>query len=147
MADEQRCEFLGRPFALAEKVSALALMRFAKVASGGADTDEMTGLAAMYDLLQQVVNPADWAAFEEHADGVRAQPEDLLAFIQEVFEILSDRPTGPPSVSTDGRQNTSEPSAAGSSSPVITRLEAAGRPDLAAMVRQADQARASRVSA
>lgn len=143
MADTERFDFLGRSFGVAERVSTLALMRFAKAASGGVESDDMAGLAAMYDLLQQLVEPSEWAVFEAHADAQRAQPDDVLAVIQEVLPLIAGRPTGPPSDSSDGRQTKSVHSVGGSSSPVIAHLQAKGRPDLALMVEQADRARAS----
>lgn len=140
-------EFLGESFDVAERVSTLALMRFAKVASAGVDVDDMAGLAAMYDLLQQAVAPSDWSRFEAHADAQRVQSDDLLAVIQEVLPIIAGRPTGQPSASSAGRQSRSEPSADDSSSQVIARLEGKGRPDLALMVDEAHRAQGSRVSA
>lgn len=136
--------FLGQEFTLAEKVSNLALMRFAKVASRGVDADDMEGLAALYDVLHQCIDPAEWRAFEAHADDVRAQGDDLLELLQEVLPRIADRPTGRPSDSSGGPVSSSESSAGDSSLRVIARLERQGRPDLALMV---DQARASRASA
>jgi hypothetical protein len=147
VSEPETFEFLGESFAVAERVSTLALMRFAKIASAGVDVDDMAGLAAMYDLLQQAVDPSDWARFESHADAQRVQSDDLLAVIQEVLPIIAARPTGRPSDSSDGRPRTSEPSADDSSSQVIARLEQRGRPDLALMVDEAQRARASRASA
>lgn len=137
-------EFLGREFALADRVSNLAVMRFAKVASQGVDSDDMAGLAAMYDLLEQCIDPGQWHAFEAHADKERAQSDDLLELLQEVLPRIANRPTGRPSDSSDGPVSSNESSAGDSSSRVIARLERQGRPDLALMV---DQARASRASA
>ena len=140
----QTVTFLGETFAIAEQVSHLALMRFAKVASSGVDADDMEGLAALYDVLGQCIDPKDWRAFQKHADDMRAQSDDLLGVMQEVLPRIAARPTGRPSDSSGGPSVPSEPSVGDSSSRVITRLEARGRPDLALMV---DQAQASRASA
>jgi hypothetical protein len=140
----QSVEFLGERFQIAEQVSTLALMRFAKVASAGVDANDMDGLAAMYDLLEQCIDPTQWHAFQAHADRKRAQADDLLELVREVMPRIAARPTGRPSDSSDGPSAPSEPSVGDSSSRVIARLERQGRPDLALMV---DQARASRASA
>lgn len=136
--------FLGEQFTIADRVSSLAVMRFAKVASSDVDGDDMEGLAAMYDLLEQCIDPAQWRAFQAHADKQRAQSDDLLQLIQEVLPRIAARPTGQPSDSSDGLESSSGSSVDDSSSRVIARLERQGRPDLALMV---DQARASRASA
>jgi hypothetical protein len=136
--------FLGGQFKVAERVSTLAVMRFAKIASAGVDADDMEGLAAMYDLLEQCIDPADWRAFQAHADKERAQGDDLLGLIREVMARITARPTGQPSDSSDGLESSSENSVGDSYLRVIARLEGQGRPDLALMV---DRAQDSRVSA
>lgn len=141
---EETVAFLGEEFRLADQVSTLALMRFAKVASTGVSADDMEGLAALYDVLEQCIDPEQWSAFQKHADRKRAQSDELLAVVQEALPRIAARPTGRPSDSSDGPQTVSEPSADGSSLRVIHRLEERGRPDLALMV---DQAQHSRVSA
>lgn len=129
-------DFLGEQFKVADKVGALPLMRFAKVARAGVDASELEGLAAMYDLLGQVIHPDDWSRFEDHADRVHADGDQLLGLVQEVFALMAARPTGRSSDSSDGPQ-TIEPSSTGdSSSPVISRLNDQGRPDLALLVRR-----------
>lgn len=147
MSDElqvtQSVEFLGERFRIADKVSSLALMRFAKVASTGVDADDMEGLAALYDVLEQCIDPGQWSAFQKHADRQRAQSDDLLELVKEVLPRIAARPTGRPSDSSDGPPMPNGLFADDSSSRVITRLEARGRPDLALMVHQAQASRAS----
>lgn len=135
-------EFCGVQFRIAEKVAALPLMRFAKVAKAGVDASELEGLAAMYDLLEQVIHPDDWAKFEKHADQQRADGEQLLEVVQAVFVLLADRPTGRSSDSSDGPRIIEPSSTADSSSPgsnVISRLNGQGRPDLALLVRKREE--------
>lgn len=147
MSDElqvtQSVEFLGERFRIADQVSSLALMRFAKVASSGVDADDMEGLAALYDVLEQCIDPGQWAAFQKHADRKRAQSDDLLELVKEVLPRIAARPTGRPSDSSDGPPTQNAHSAGDSSSRVITRLEGRGRPDLALMVQQAQDSRVS----
>ena len=136
-------ELAGERFAMAENIGAMPLMRFAKVAKGGADSDTLDGLVAMYDLLEQCIDPADWSRFQAHADKVRADGDQLMEVVGKVFEVLAERPTSRPAVSSGGSKSTKRKSAPGSSSKVIRRLEKSGRPDLALMVTMADEARSA----
>ena len=135
-------EFLGVDFRIADKVAALPIMRFAKVAKAGVDASELDGMAALYDLLEQVIHPDDWQKFERHADQQRADGEQLLGVVQGVFELLAARPTGRSSDSSDGPRTIEPSSTADSSSPdtgttrVIGRFNDQGRPDLALLVRK-----------
>lgn len=130
-------EFGGDTFDTAERIGLMPMMRFAKVANEGIDSNTLQGLAAMYDLLEQCIAPHDWSRFQKVADRTHADGEELMAVVGKVFEVLSARPTSRPSVSSDGPSTTSTPSTAGSSSPVVARLEREGRPDLALLVSQA----------
>ena len=132
----------GKPFRVAEKVGGLALMRFAKTAQAGVDSNELAGLAAMYDLLRQVIHPGDWQAFEAHADEQRVGADELLQAVFDAMEAISGRPTSRPSVSSDGPSTTSG-SSSGVSSSVVIDLERQGRPDLALIASQADASRRS----
>lgn len=127
-------EFHGEMFPLAERVSSLAIMRFARAVANGADTETMQGMAALYDVLQQMLDAEEWARFERHADAVRADTDDLLDFAGDALVALSARPTSRPSDSSAGPTTTEPSSTGGSSSRVIARFEADGRPDLALLV-------------
>jgi hypothetical protein len=48
-------EFLGKDFAIATKIGLMPLMRFAHAAKSGLDSDDMEGMAAMYDMLRQAI--------------------------------------------------------------------------------------------
>lgn len=117
-----------------------ALQRFAALAAGGADTDTMQGLAATDRFISQCLHPDDLQAFDAACDRVRANGDEFLAVIQDIFRTLMGRPTGQSSDSSDGLPTTNENSAGGSSSRVIARLEGQGRPDLALLVSQAPSA-------
>jgi hypothetical protein len=136
-------EFEGERFGMAEAIGAMPLMRFAKVAKSGADSNNMDGLVAMYDLLEQCIAPSEWVRFQAHADKTRADGEKLMGVVGKVFEALSERPTGRPSDSSGGPKSTKRNSAGGSSSKVIKRYEKKGRPDLALMITLADEARSA----
>ncbi len=134
-------EFGGERFATADKIGLMPLMRFAKVAKAGADAQDMDGLAALYDLLQQCIDPADWARFEAAADRAHAEGDELMAVIGKVFESLSERPTRQPSDSSAGQQTTPQRSGGGSYLQVVKRLEEQGRPELAHVVVMANEDR------
>lgn len=129
-------DFLGEQFRVAERVGALPIMRFAKAAKSGTDSNDMEGLVALYDLLAQVIHPDDWARFEAHADREHADGDQLLVVVQQALAAVAGRPTGRSSDSSDGPQTIEPSSTDDSSSPVIHRLNEQGRPDLALLVRR-----------
>ena len=135
--------FGGESFTVADRIGLMPLMRFAKHAQAGVDANEMAGLAALLDLLEQCIAPQDWQRFNDHADKVRADGDQLMVVVKDVIEVLSARPTSRPSDSSDGPSTTSVSSAGDSSTQVITRLEAQGRPDLALIVSMREESRAS----
>lgn len=105
--------FLGKEYSVAEKLGLMPLIKFAYVASRGADAADMEGMAAMYTLLRSVVADEQWAAFEEHATEERATDDDLLAAVQGAIAVMTARPTSRPSDSSAGpsRTETSSPDA------------------------------------
>lgn len=135
--------FKGETFTTAEGIALMPLMRFAKVAKSGTDSNEMAGLAAMYDLLETCIADSEWDRFTDHATKTRADGDELMAVVGQVFEVLSGRPTSRPSDSSDGSPAERPTSADDSSSQVVSRLERQGRPDLALMVNMAQESRAS----
>jgi hypothetical protein len=48
-------EFLGKEFAIADKIGLMPLMRFAHAAQSGLDSNDMEGMAALYDMLRQSI--------------------------------------------------------------------------------------------
>ncbi len=138
--------FHDEEYRLADKMGLMPLMRFAKVAQAGVDSNEMDGLAAMYDLLEQCIDPVDWARFEAAATRHRDQSDDLMEVITQSIATMSARPTVRASGSSDGPPATSGSSTGDSSSPVVRRLERQGRPDLALLVQESIEAREARAS-
>lgn len=139
----ERITFAGEEFEVADKIGLMPLMRFAHLARAGVDADDMEGLDAMYSLLRQCLTDDAWLRFEDAATRSRADGDELMAVVKEAIAVMTARPTGRPSDSSDGPQIMSENSADDSSSQVIARLERQGRPDLALMVTQAQEYRAS----
>ena len=131
--------FCDEQFGVADKIGLMPLMRFAKVAKSGADSADMEALAVMLDLLEQCIAPADWQRFQDTADKNRADGDELLKVVSDVFEVLAERPTSRPSDSSAGPSTTAPNSTAGSYSPAKARLEDKGRPDLALMVLTAQE--------
>lgn len=131
--------FLGEEFRIADRVSRLAIMRFARLAKQD-EVPEQDALAAMYDLLKQCIHPDEWSRFEGHADEQRADEDDLMRVVQETVALVADRPTSRSSDSSGGPR-TIEPSSPDDSSStgadaVIHRFNENGRPDLALLVRK-----------
>lgn len=120
---------------MADAVGLMPLMRFAKVAKSGVDSDDMDGLVAMYDLLEQCIAPQDWGRFQAHADKVRADGEMLMGVVADVMGRLASRPTRRSSPSSDGPTSTGTSSTDDSYSRVMRRYE--GRPDIHLMLMDA----------
>jgi hypothetical protein len=154
-------EFLGRRFRVADRVGLMPIMRFAKAAKAGTDSNDMDGISAMFDLLRQCIADEDWPAFEAHADATRADGEELMGVVVAAMSLVQARPTKPRSTSSGGPRTTNANSSDGSSSPeqvdpptpgpaaaggaqaVVERLQDRGRPDLALIVDQAQRWSAS----
>ena len=135
--------FGGEDFRTADKIGLMPLMRFAKVAKQGVDAEDLDGLAALYDLLEQCIHDDEWTRFQETADRTRADGEELMAVIGKVFEALAARPTSLPSDSSAGQPTTQPRSESVDTSylQVVKRLEQQGRPDQALIVAQANRDR------
>jgi hypothetical protein len=140
-------EFGGDTFRRADAVGLMALMRFAHVAKAGTDSNDLDGLAAMYELLEQCVHEDDWQRFQKTAMKVKAKGDDLMAVVKAVISGEADRPTSRPSDSSDGpivigQKSESEPPRPAYLR-VVEREEQSGRPDRALMVLMAQEQMAS----
>jgi hypothetical protein len=105
-------EFMGKTFRLADKVGLMPLMRFAHMASSGMDTDQdfMTAMAAIYDMIKDVIHEDEWAAFQQHATDTKANEDQLLGVVQQAVEIMTARPTEPGSDSSPSARPSTPPS-------------------------------------
>jgi hypothetical protein len=121
-------------------------------------------LVAAKDYVREHIHPDDfddfWAAAMENRQGVT----DVITVCWKLLERITDRPTTPPSGSSDGRRDTPMSSPAGASGPVIesevvppqsgnladvaghfiAKFEGQGRPDLACQIAIAQEAREAR---
>lgn len=135
--DESAVEFMGRRFRIADKIGLMPLLKFS--AHAEMKTTDPKALGAMYAMLRDCIHPGtpgcgeckdckagdeekcasydagDWHAFEDHAMTTKADAEDLLDVITHTMELISGRPTGPPSASSSGRRAISDRSTARSS--------------------------------
>ena len=129
-------EFKGKRFRIAEKVGLMPLMRFAHAASNqdAAAAGDMDALAAIYDMLKDCIyagnglepgedgyDGGDWKAFERHATETKADHDELLPVVTQVIEMMTARPTVPPSGSSAGPRQIS-----GSSTGTSSAARAAG---------------------
>lgn len=147
-------ELRGRPFPISEGgVPLLSLMKLATLAKRGVDSEDLEGLATLYELMRSAIADDAWAEFEAYANRISATGEELMFLVRDAVQAKAARPTQPPSGSPDGRSTTAPSWAGGSSSPgsstpvgsieVQHELEAQGRPDLALVVKRARQASTS----
>jgi hypothetical protein len=134
--------FCGERFELTERPSKMALMEFASVAVTGADSESLEGLAALHNLLQECIGEAEWPRFKALAREHKSDDVALFGVVNSVFEAYSEIPTTRPSDSSDGPENTSPRSEGDVFSRSKAALEAKGRPDLAVVVMQAQEAQA-----
>lgn len=143
-------EFYGQDFGLPERINERNLLRLARHARAGATSDSMAAMAAVDELLDQLVLPADTARFDALCDEHKASAADLMEFVGKAMGVLAERPTARPSVSSAGQSAipassasplavpASAPSSGPSSEPnltpamerALTRFE--GRPDIQA---------------
>src|SRR2546423_1271994 len=101
-----------------------------------------------FDEVDARTEPGAAVPVEQPAPAQKAQDvQDLMEVMHGITAAVAKRPTGRPSDSSAGRPTTKPNSAAKSSSRVKHRLEQQGRPDLALMVLEADEARAAKRSA
>ena len=166
---EDRVEFMGRKFRLAETIGLMPLMRFAHASQNGLDSDDMEGMAALYSMIRDCVDQtrpqepmldgttgepmrdesgeavmvdtgkSEWDRFQDHATVTKAEGEDFMEFISAAIKVISARPPRRRGSSSATSQATPEKSRAASSSPAIPE-----RPGAEGLVSIADVARSTR---
>jgi hypothetical protein len=131
--DSGKVELLGKQFRVAEKIGLMPLLKFASASD--MTTEDPRAMSAVYSMLKDCIyegspgcgecekcapadgsdgdetacksyDKGDWAAFENHAIDTKADADELLTVITQVMEIVSGRPTTPPSGSSAGRRAT-----------------------------------------
>jgi hypothetical protein len=125
--EQPEVEFYGEKFALPERTGSMALLRFAHLSEDGGYTD-LEEKAAIYDLLEACIAPADWTRFQAAAKKHRATEDELVSVIGAVLVALSGRPTSR-SAGSSGTPGVAGPSS--TSTPAERAIaQLAGRPDL-----------------
>lgn len=81
-----------RTFRIAPSIGLMPLLRFAHAAKAGMDTDDLEGMAALYDMIADCVHPDDWQAFQAYATEIKAEDEELMEFVSAAMEVISARP-------------------------------------------------------
>jgi hypothetical protein len=135
-------EWKGETFAIADEVGVMSRIWFGKLASEGTDSDELEGLAAISDMLEDSLAEGEYDRFRAHARKVKASTSDLLQLCRMTMEAIAERPTPRPSDSSDGPVGASETSSDDPVARVIARIPET-RPDLRLVVAQGAQARAA----
>jgi hypothetical protein len=128
-------EWKGETFRIAEEVGVMSRIWFGKLASEGADSDELDGLAAISDMLEDSLADGEYERFRAHARKVKASTTDLLHLCRDTMEAIAERPTVRPSDSSDGPEPESETSSDTPLGRVLARIPAT-RPDLRLVVAQ-----------
>lgn len=82
-------QFADETFRTADKVGYIALLRFAHLAKSGIDANDLEGLSAMYELLEQCLHAEDWDRFQRAALRSRASGDDLLHFVATVGKAIN----------------------------------------------------------
>lgn len=123
--------------------------------------DDPRQLIAAKAYVRDHIHPDDFDEFWDTAIDNRQGVQEIIKVCWKVLEQVTDRPTTPPSGSSDGRPDTATNSPAGASAPVIAstavptdlesvaqhfvdKFETRGRPDLAAQVMLSVEARQAR---
>lgn len=121
--DRNHILFVGRSYTVADKLGLMPLLKFAHIASKGTDGNEMDGMAAMYELLHNVIADDQWDDFEAHATATRAGEDELLSAVTGAIQVMTARPTKRPSDLSPGPSST-EPSSPDGSLSLVSSIPA-----------------------
>jgi len=103
-----RVTVLGHSYKVADKVGLMPLLKFAHAADQGIDSQDIEGLNAIYEMLNDCIAPADWDRFQKEMTKEKAFVDDLLPVVQQAIQIISARPTGEPSGSSTSSESTTD---------------------------------------
>ncbi|GAC1376341.1 MAG: hypothetical protein NVSMB4_05040 [Acidimicrobiales bacterium] len=135
-------EFFGTALRLnPEGVSEFALMEFSTAASDGQDGDTSQGMASLYRLVVDCLDPQDVGQFKSLARKNRVKVADLMPIVEATFSVQAERPTGLPADSSDGQSASSIEASSASKPAARDSLEEVlpGRPDLQLAVQRSRQ--------
>jgi hypothetical protein len=100
-------EFMGEKYRISDRIGLAPLIKFAMSATSGATTDDLDGLAAIGQMLNDCLDPAEHDRFWADATAKKAEGDDLLPVVTQTIELLNARPTRRPSDSSAGPATTS----------------------------------------
>lgn len=122
------------------ELSGLSLLEvLAAVAEFDEETPTKAVVQAIDDLRAVAIHEGDIDVFRKLFKANRQSLDDLIDMAKALLEAVTEVPTEQPSGSSSGLTSTEQSSVVVSSSPVVTRLEQQGRPDLALVVIQAQE--------
>lgn len=112
-------------FKVALNIGAMPLLEFAHAAESGLDTARVEGMAALYSMLKDCIDPSDWNHFRQIAKDHKSSEATLMKAATNIWAALSNRPLESASFSEDGPQSpstgssSSEPVSDSSSTPTV----------------------------
>jgi hypothetical protein len=115
VSTEPRVTVLGHAYKVADKVGLMPLLKFAHAADQGIDSQDIEGLNAIYEMLQDCIHEGDWDRFKKEMTAEKAFVDDLLPVVQQAIQIITSRPTGEPSDSSTSSESISDGLTDGSS--------------------------------
>lgn len=98
--------FCGQEFTVASEVNIIAIGRFQKAATSGADTEDPESLPLLVDTMASCVIEEDEKRFLDLASKRRVDAEVLLKILGAVMEAQAGRPTQRPADSSAGSSPT-----------------------------------------
>ena len=101
-------ELLGEHYRIADRMSAMTLMKFAVSAKAGAKSEDIDGLVDTYNVLNDCIHPDDWERFEADSIAKKADFDELMEVFAKAMAMAAARPTRPRSGSSPGRSSTGE---------------------------------------
>jgi hypothetical protein len=104
----------GAEFRIADEVGVMGLLIFADLAVKGVSVYNVQALSAMYAVIKGCIYEEEWPRFVQYAIDSGATAEELFGVVTDVIAIVSARPPGSPSGSSNGRRRTSQNSKASS---------------------------------
>lgn len=104
-----------RAFTVAESIGLMPLLRFANAAKAGMDSDDLEGMAALYTMIQDCIEPDEWDTFVTYAISIKAEDDDLMQVVSGAMEVISARKARQRGSSSGTSPSTSAKSKANSS--------------------------------
>jgi hypothetical protein len=128
-------DFKGEKFEPREHVNSMRSLHLAKLARDGAKANEykageavMQNMAALYDLVEHVLQAEDFGRFMDLCDREGVDNGELYTFTGQMIAAVSERPTERSSDSSDGPGTT--PESSGSRLVELATERFPGRPDM-----------------